>query len=151
LTPAPKMKLPVSLQGMTANNVRQSEPKDKISEQNSSQLMDTDVNPGNYPNVPLLPTGILPGHTRLTSGSESWVSHFHIPCLLSGISSAAVTPAMILPPNVSFTPSNQHIIQPEQQSLDYFSLFPNTPAYGFGTDQIPWPPNASQGLSVRLA
>ena len=147
LTPAPKMKLPVSLQGMTANNILQSEPKDKISEQSSSQIMDTDVNPGNYPNVPLLPTGILPGHTRLPSGSESWRSHFQIPGLLSGIPSTAVTPAMILQPNVSFPPSNQHIIQPERQSLDYFSLFPNAPAYGFGTDQISWAPNASQGLN----
>lgn len=146
LTPAPKMKLPVSLQGVTANNVLQSEPKDKISEPNSSQVMDTDANPSNYSNVPLLPTGILPGHTRLPSGSESWGSHFQIPGLLSSIPSAAVTPAMILQPNVPFPTSNQHIIQPERQSLDYFSLLPNASGYGFGTDQISWAPNASQGL-----
>ena len=147
LTPAPKMKLPVSLQGMTANNVLQSEPKDKVSEQSSSQIMETEVNPSNYSSVPLLPTGILPGHTRLPSGSESWGSHFQIPGLLSGIPSAAVTPAMILQPNASFPTNNQHIIQPERQSLDYFSLLPNASAYGFGTDQISWPPNASQGLN----
>lgn len=147
LTPAPKMKLPVSLQGVAANNVLQSEPKDKVSEPSSSQIMDTDANPSNYSNVPLLPTGILPGHTRLPSGSESWGSHFQIPGLLSSIPSAAVTPAMILQPNVSFPTSNQHIIQPERQSLDYFSLLPNASGHGFGTDQIFWPPNASQGLS----
>lgn len=139
LAPAlPKMQLPLGQQGITSSTPCPDEPKSKLQEKSAFQVMDTESNTSNCSTFSSLPTGNL--------GSQ-----FQFPGLFPNISPGAITPAMILQPNVSLASVNQHVVQPEHQPSDYFSLFPYGAACNLGTDQVTWPPNANQGLTYQNA
>lgn len=133
LAPAPMIKLPVN-QESTMSGV-QVHDESQLPLGATAQPMGQDQNTNHCPSTSLHPAA-LTDYASFMGVNGNLVPQLQIPGLFPNFPHCGITPAMILPPQLSLQPGTQQSFRPEHQSMDSLPVFPNVAGHGIGADQM---------------